>query len=320
MVRHSRGFTLIELLVVITIIGILVGLMMPAVNAAREAGRRATCSNNIKQLSLGCIAHAAKYGYFPSGGWGHMWEGMPDRGNGQSQPGGWVYNVLPFIDNSVLHDLGKGASSTDARIANARRIQTPLPLLNCPTRRQAQVYLVTSGYSQPRECEKVTAVARTDYAINGGSNSISAHAGPGSLDAGDSYDWPSMTNFNGICGVRSEVREGSVADGLSNTYLVGEKYLNPDDYTSGEDQGDDQNAYSGDCLDIVRWGSTSWVPMQDRLGVANANIFGSAHAAGWNVSMCDGSVRLMSFNIDPTTHEHLAIRNDHTAIDPTFLQ
>lgn len=95
---HSRGFTLIELLAVIAIVGVLVALLLPAMQSARESARRVHCRNNIRQLALGCQQHLTQQGFFPSGGWGWCWTGDPDRGFGKSQPGGWAFSVLPFVE------------------------------------------------------------------------------------------------------------------------------------------------------------------------------------------------------------------------------
>ena len=141
-----RGFTLVELLVVIAIIGILVALLMPAVQAARESARRTTCANNLTQLGLGAARHEQSLGYFPSGGWGYTWAGMPDQGYGPNQPGGWVYNILPFIEQENLRLLGAGmypSNLSGLQTAIATRVQTPLAAMMCPTRRPVQ--LVTTG-------------------------------------------------------------------------------------------------------------------------------------------------------------------------------
>ena len=136
------GFTLVELLIVISIIGVLVALLMPAINSARESGRRAQCSNNLHQMALGCLQHEAKNQYLPTGGWGALWAGEADRGFGMTQPGGWQYSILPFIDQNDLHDLDKGLSqpgdtpkSNAARFAAGTKIaQTVVPLFLCPSR------------------------------------------------------------------------------------------------------------------------------------------------------------------------------------------
>ena len=105
--QRSTGFTLVELLVVITIIGILIALLLPAVQAAREAARRLQCTNNLKQLSLACLNHEQIHGFLPTGGWNYMWAGDPDQGFDWRQPGGWTYNVLPFIEQQPLHNLAQ---------------------------------------------------------------------------------------------------------------------------------------------------------------------------------------------------------------------
>jgi prepilin-type N-terminal cleavage/methylation domain-containing protein len=106
-----RGFTLVELLVVIAIIGILVALLLPAIQAAREAARRTQCTNHLKQLSLGMIQHAETHGHLPTAGWLGSWVGDPDRGFDERQPGGWIYNILPFIEEQQVHDMGIGLNA-----------------------------------------------------------------------------------------------------------------------------------------------------------------------------------------------------------------
>ncbi len=121
---------------VITIIGILIALLLPAVQAAREAARRMQCKNHLKQLALGCLNHEETHGFFPTGGWGCMWRPDPDRGFGLRQPGGWAFSILPYIEQSALHDLGAGCSDSEKRqIYFPQRSATPLEILSCPSRR-----------------------------------------------------------------------------------------------------------------------------------------------------------------------------------------
>src|SRR5262245_42031430 len=89
--RPRQAMTLVELLVVIAIIGMLVGLALPAINAARESGRATVCKNNLRQIALAALLHESSQGYYPSGGWAGNWVGVPGRGFGRRQPGGWAY-------------------------------------------------------------------------------------------------------------------------------------------------------------------------------------------------------------------------------------
>ncbi len=132
---RRTAFTLVELLVVIAIIGVLVGLLLPAVQQIREAANRMKCANNLKQLALACHHHESTVGTFPTGGWGWSWVGDPDRGFTQKQPGGWIYNILPFMEQSALHDLGAGLPDPQKFAAFEERCGTVTPMFNCPTRR-----------------------------------------------------------------------------------------------------------------------------------------------------------------------------------------
>ena len=137
-VGHIRGFTLIELLVVIAIIAMLVTLLLPAVQAAREAARRTQCINHLKQIGLGSLNHESAHGFLPSGGWGFGWIGDPDRGYGLRQPGGWMYNILAFIEQGDLHDIGKGLPQKQKELALGQQLATtPVSFYSCPSRRDA---------------------------------------------------------------------------------------------------------------------------------------------------------------------------------------
>lgn len=324
------GFTLVELLVVITIIGILISLLLPAVQSAREAARRLQCSNNLKQLGLASLNHEAAMGFFPSNGWGCYWSGDPDCGSGPSQPGGWIYNLLPYLEQQSLHDLGAGLSFADKKTAAAKVAGTPLAALSCPSRRPCQVFTcVPASNWVTYNCDSVTAAARTDYAANlGNSTAVYFEGPPKTTDPttfnSDSWSgWPSwQKNRTGVLYLRSRITMADIRDGTTNTYLIGEKYLNPDHYTDGTDTGDNRGMYQGDDYDTSRWTGNgtdttdpNFAPYQDTTGISRIFCFGSAHAAGFNMVFCDGSVRSISYSINATTHANLGNRKDGMAID-----
>ena len=322
------GFTLVELLVVIAIIGILVSLLLPAVQGAREAARRGQCANNLKQLGLGSLAHHTMYGFYPSGGWGWYWVGEPERGSGKDQPGGWTFNMLAFVEQQNLRDAGLNAPDDATRTALIiERAQTPVAIFNCPTRRRPIAYPDSHGANyRTRSSTSMTIPksGRTDYAINCGSQPANEHfSGPGSLAQGDdpNYGGWIKASDDGISFERSEINSGHVRDGASNTYLLGEKYLDPNRYTTGTAAADNENLYVGYDNDNFRntyynaSNGTGHLPRRDTPGFNSSQLMGSAHSAGFQVVMCDGSVHMVNFSIDGEVHRRFGSRNDGLPAD-----
>jgi type II secretory pathway pseudopilin PulG len=311
--------TLVELLVAIAIVGILMALLLVGVQAAREAARRATCQNHLRQLALAALQHESAHKHYPAGGWGGTWVGDADRGFGRKQPGGWAYNVLPFLEQEPLHSLGKGLKGPAQAAAIAARVQTPLSVFHCPSRRAARVYPFSKPYTnRPRQSAIVAAGGRSDYAINAGDQErceVLAFFGPQSLAEGDepAYEWPEYDPATGIAFLRSTLRAADVEDGTSNVYLLGEKSLSAADYETGADHGDDWSLYTGFQDDLYRGGAA---PARPDPGGAEGYTprcgFGSAHSGGWAAAFCDGSVRLVSYAQDAETHRSLSNRYDGT--------
>ncbi len=332
--RARVGFTLVELLVVITIIGILISLLLPAVQSAREAARRTQCANNIKQIGLAALNHEHDQGYFPTGGWGWRWGGDPDRGYGYKQPSGFFYCILPYMDQANLHDMGAGLTGTAKMDAIGKATSIPIPSFQCPTRRQciAYPYVHSSPYYN---MTKPTVIGRSDYAANGGDNSSGTpQPGPSTLQDGDSslptvltthkssggFGPDSALNGTGVCFLLSTVKMGSIIDGASNTILAGERALDPDGYFSGTLQDDDQGWNMGYDWDVIRWGSQNDPLTQDTPGIDAQLSFGSAHSAGGQVVFCDGSIHNLTYSIDSRVLGLLCNRADRQPIDWSKLQ
>ena len=312
-----KAFTLVELLVVIAIIGILVALLLPAIQAARETARRSQCGNNLKQIGLGAQNHLDSQKFFPTGGWG--WKCMPeyDRGYGKSQPGGWVYSILAFTDNQPVRKFAAGASTAARKLILNQLVQTPISMMNCPTRRPSNLIPVGAyagsywyGYVAP------ALVARSDYAGCAGNADNAASydtfaTGPTSLAGAATYPW--LDEMNGVVAWHSAVMPKDIPDGMSHTFLVGEKSLTPDDYNDGGDGADNQNMYLAFDWDVNRWANTFNLLARDRRGAVNWTGFGSAHSSVCQFVFCDGSVHSLAFTTDGDTLAYLAGRNDrHT--------
>ena len=133
--KTMRGFTLVELLVVIAIIGILVALLLPAIQAAREAARRSQCQNHLKQMITGMLLHENTHGHYPVGGYDPTHSGDPDLGFGAKAPGGWTYNLLPYIEETTMHSMGAGLTGAAKQQQFMLRDQIPVAIYYCPTRR-----------------------------------------------------------------------------------------------------------------------------------------------------------------------------------------
>jgi prepilin-type N-terminal cleavage/methylation domain-containing protein/prepilin-type processing-associated H-X9-DG protein len=315
--RPLHGFTLVELLVVIAIIGVLVALLLPAIQAARETGRKAHCQNNLKQIGLAMLHHHDRAKHFPYGGWGHHWIGVAGRGSAERQPGGWVFSLLPDLEQTAIYNLAKPDSPPD----DERRIGTSIPLFNCPTRRPPQSRAISPLYPymlQPKPFGHVVAAARGDYAVNAGGTYAFSNPGPNDLVEGDSptYSWPPMVSvrgdakftFSGVSHVRIGTSLRQIEDGTSNSYLLGEKYMDPARYEDGESLGDNESLYSGYCSDNHRFALVDHAPALDgtlELDSSSQFRFGSAHPTSLNVAYCDGSVRGVAYDVSSEAH-HLA--------------
>ncbi len=196
----SRGFTLVELLVVTAITGVLVSLLLPAVNSAREAGRRTSCANNLKQIGLALISYHDETGSFPPGytASGPYVDGATDTTPGWS----WAAYILPRLEqrsayNSIAFNLPVESPQ------NAQAAQTVVNTFLCPSDLvPRQAFTVTDAFSKP-----LAKAAPACYA---------ASCGP---DASDTADETGM----GVYYRNSKVRIADIADGTSHTVMVGER-------------------------------------------------------------------------------------------------
>jgi prepilin-type N-terminal cleavage/methylation domain-containing protein len=332
LVRSRPGFTLLELLIVIAIIALLIQMLLPAIQASRESSRRIKCKNNLRQIGIALQAHLSANDRFPTGGWSSAWVGDADRGYGVQQPGGWIYNLLPYLEATEIRDLGKKLAWEEKLIAHGRLQSAAMGVVNCPSRRDASVYPNLKQWPLFNAVDS-DVHGRTDYAANAGDvfdipipliKDLKTYE---SVDLSTSAEL-SMRNATGVCFMRSSVRPRQVVDGLSKTYFVGEKYLSSRNYTTGQDNGDDSSMFQGHDFDTMRWTCKSinfnkrnFVirapyngPRRDQEDPATT-CFGSAHSSGWNAVFCDGSVHTMDYDLDVEIHRRLGNRRDRFGLN-----
>jgi prepilin-type N-terminal cleavage/methylation domain-containing protein len=331
--RAVAGFTLVELLVVIAIIGILVALLLPAVQAAREASRRSQCQNNLKQLSLAMLNYEGAQKALPSGGWDWHWMGDPDGGYGPTQPGSWVYNIAPLIEEANVRTIAQGLPLAQKRIELMKLSETPIVTMNCPSRRVSRAfpYYYTGDVYQNMNTPKVA--VRGDYGacMSGKRAPIDGFSYPTSLALGATFDWDKaeknklgvtadgkVRHLDGVVVYHRPIKLQQITDGLSSTYMLAEKWMVIQHYETGILPWDDQSYYLGFDQDTNI--SSYALPLQDSpVDLRQAFRMGSAHTAAFNTAFCDGSVHPISYNIDLAIHQALGSRNGGETIDVSSL-
>ena len=300
MSKHVRGFTLVELLVVIAIIGILVALLLPAVQAAREAARRTQCKNHLKNVGLAILNHVDTMRVFPTGGvtYGTRIEDYlePEGGKpvGPDRMGlGWAFQILPYMEEESLHSI----------TTSAQMREVVVPMYNCPSRRSAtrvaygDESIILMDYASAQPCTKHLSTDADPWDVKslypgwtnwvnvygcactgqGGGNPPHSEVGgdPGPPPQYDGvYDgvivrsnyYPQGRNFitgmlNGkFVSAPGPTKISQITDGTSKTMMIGEKFVRSDLYGGGC-SSDDAGWTDGWDPDVMR--STGIPPLQD---------------------------------------------------------
>lgn len=304
---HSHGFTLVELLVVIAIIGILVALLLPAIQAAREAARRTQCSNNLKQIGIADQLFLESKKFFPPGfsipvgnGSGEIFPSSCPGGkasgcNPQPIPGkwgSWLTWILPYMEQTSLF----------SRLDLSKRDY------NYCTGPNSFGATVISDYICPSDEATVKVITySTTYYF--GVNSYFANAG--------TKAWPvAQATFNGVIYYNSDTKVSNITDGTSHTLLVGERYSADPTWTSTTPLSD----YRGWAWNNYNSGQdvlcdSNWPPNSTAAQIgadARKTNFGSGHPGGVNFAFADGSCQFLTIanSADLIAFQRLSMRAD----------
>ncbi|RCS48274.1 DUF1559 domain-containing protein [Bremerella cremea] len=338
---RRNAFTLVELLVVIAIIGVLIALLLPAVQQAREAARRMSCSNNMKQMGLALHNYHDTYRTFPPIAIGE-WPGS----SGWVRYASWMTRILPFIEQKAAYDMVNVSDSTydntDAGYAAPARGWKAMATARvegywCPSSplKKTSSY-PTSSATQSLGAPATIDIQIPDYAANGGS--VYKGGTASTLSDKQAWGWGGYVADNGGMGIvfRKDVGPAfpgqptnfaSLTDGSSNTIMVGEQsnYLNKDHdaragYVNGGfwsgGTGTDSNALSNYTATLypINAVNVAWMGMAPDWGldtyVFNNTAFRSAHPGGAQFTLGDGSTRFIAETINFPTYTALMDRAD----------
>jgi prepilin-type N-terminal cleavage/methylation domain-containing protein len=318
------GFTLVELLVVIAIIGILAGLLLPAVQMAREAARRTECINHMKQLTTASITHEGTHKVLPNGGFDntndltitvsptYMGASLAPA-VGDKQQAGWAFQILPFMEQTSLWE-GAGGASLGAKQNNAASLA--IAGYFCPSRRRPTMYAgrglidYAAAVAPPSGNSFADDINVITNDLRWGNCAIVRNRNRWSPPPGISTNQVSTYSIS-MAGIK---------DGTSNVMMYGEKQMNINNDQGGS-QDDDQGYCVGFDIDIMR--SCLMQPQKDYVDAAEPPapsnrpyLFGSSHSGGiMVVGMCDGSTRTISFQIDQATFAGLGLRRDGAVLN-----
>ena len=295
MSKRRTGFTLVELLVVIAIIGILIALLLPAVQAAREAARRAQCSNNLKQIGLALHNYHDSSKTFPmggAGGWGHTWH---------------LY-IAPFMEQEAIHNIARKPWS-DSGAGHNNRPNDPFTILartvlgtfKCPSEPTPDRW--------PSTINLIRDQAVGNYLGNAGGNVYHDNLG-GTVDVRNSNGVLLLYGMTRATRRRPPISFSAITDGTTNTRLVGESpfHLTPPcmicdrwyfySRNTDEDQGYDFSEYLGSTFYGINLTLSNDLSITGRMRELS---YGSFHPGGCNVALSDASCRFVSETIDLTT-------------------